>query len=247
MRARRAAIFIAAALLALAACSSAETASVSPGTGGSAPDGGAFDGGSGSSDVDVDVDADTATPADAGPYATGVVSFSAGQCAGFGADKMPKIVLGPPVGGGHDKGSTNVLSLGTGGEIVLSFEPNVIVDGPGVDFIVFENAFFANGSDKPFAEIAEVSVSEDGQTWKTFPCTATAYPWGACAGWHEVPREASLDPAKAGGDQYDLADVGATRAKYVRIVDKGGQACDPASNPKTNGFDLDAVGIVHAE
>lgn len=183
------------------------------------------------------------------PYATRVVSFSPGKCAGFGASKMPKIVLGPPAGGGHDQGSTDVVSLGTGGEIVLSFEPNVLVDGPGVDLLVFENAFYASGADKPFAEIGEVSVSEDGQTWHTFPCTATEYPWGSCAGWHEVSKEdsMSLDPAKVGGDPFDLADIGVKRVKFVRIVDKGNQACNPTSGIKNNGFDLDAMAALHLE
>ena len=54
---------------------------------------------------------------------------------------MPDIVLGPPVGGGALAGSLDVVSLGFSGEIVLCFEPNAIVDGPGADFIVFENAF----------------------------------------------------------------------------------------------------------
>ena len=147
-------------------------------------------------------------------FATRVVSFDPGPCAGFGQQRFPDIVLGPPVGGGDGMGSLDVLSLGTGGEIVLSFEPNAIVDGPGVDFIVFENAFLAAGDPQnPAAELAEVSVSEDGVTWTTFPCTATAYPYGACAGWRTVkssPRNgiSPVNPALAGGDPFDLADVG---------------------------------------
>ena len=201
----------------------------------------------GTKEIEVD-DAGDAGHDDIPPFATRVVSFTPGKCAGFGNAKMPKVVLGAPVGRGQTEGSTDVVSLGTGGEIVLSFEPNVLVDGPGVDLLVFENAFFSNGADKPFAEIAEVSVSEDGVTWKTFPCTATQYPWGQCAGWHSVAKDStSLDPAVIGGDPFDLADIGVTRAKFVRIVDKGGQACNPASNPKTNGFDLDAIAAVHVE
>ena len=58
---------------------------------------------------------------------------------------MPGIVEGPPVGGGTDHGSTDVVSLGSGGSIVVSFAPNAIVDGPGADFIVFENPFWIGG------------------------------------------------------------------------------------------------------
>lgn len=195
---------------------------------------------------------------DAGPtdpeanvrYATKVVSFSPGPCAGFGQEDMPNIVLGPPKGAGDETGSFDVLSLGKGGEIILSFEPSAIVDGPGVDFIVFENAFFA-GKDptKPNAELGEVSVSDDGENWSTFPCTAKAAPYGDCAGWHPVYAPSAndpqaLDPSTAGGDPFDLATVGLTRARFVRIKDKANQRCTSATG-NTNGFDLDAIGAIH--
>lgn len=259
-----AATLLAASVAVLACSSSSEPAAASSSRNPGVLDGGAFEATGDDDDVlpnptnDVPivklpdggtktVDEDSGVKEVVPPYATKVVSFAPGKCAGFGASKMPNIVLGPPAGGGEDKGSTDVVSLGTGGEIVLSFEPNVLVDGPGPDLLVFENAFYASGADKPFAEIAEVSVSEDGSTWHTFPCTATAYPWGSCAGWHTVSPEASssLDPAQAGGDPFDLADLGVSRARFVRIVDKGGMGCNPVSNPKTNGFDLDAIAALH--
>lgn len=188
-------------------------------------------------------------------FVTNVVSFTPGDCAGFGIPKMPGIAQGPPVGAGALAGSLDVVSLGVRGEIVVSFGSNAIVDGPGVDFIVFENAFYANGDpERIAADLGEVSVSDDGSTWKTFPCTRSAQPpYGACAGWHPVysaPQSGAspVDPAVAGGDPYDLADVGVTRARYVRIRDVGGATC-PAEPPKpTNaGFDLDAIAIVNAD
>jgi hypothetical protein len=187
-------------------------------------------------------------------FVTKVVSFTPGDCAGFGMTKMPDIVEGPPVGGGDDLGGLDVLTLGFGGEIVLSFEPNAIVDGPGPDFIVFENPFYAGGDrTKPNAELGEVSASEDGVTWKTFPCTARSFPYGSCAGWHPVYSApdngiSPVDPKTAGGDAFDLADVGLSRARFVRVRDLGTVPCPP--NPdKTNnvGFDLDAIAIVNAE
>ena len=51
------------------------------------------------------------------PYATEVVSFTAGEHAGFGDDAMPSIVLGAPEMGPPAKGSLDVFSLGVGGEI----------------------------------------------------------------------------------------------------------------------------------
>jgi hypothetical protein len=185
-------------------------------------------------------------------FVTRVVSFEPGECAGFGIPFMPDVVLGPPFGGGALAGSTDVVSLGSGGKIVLSFEPGAIADGPGPDFIVFENAFWAGGDPaRVFAEPGEVSVSDDGVAWKTFPCTAKAAPFGACAGWHPVysaPNNgiSAVDPAVAGGDAFDLADVGLPRARFVRIVDKGGSVCPPPPDrPNTNGFDLDAIAIVN--
>ncbi len=197
-------------------------------------------------------------------FVTGVVSLDRHECTGFGASSMPGIVEGPPVGGGRDRGSTDVVSLGSGGSIVVSFAPNAIVDGPGVDFIVFENPFWVGGNSSDiYAEPGEVSVSDDGVTWFTFPCSpaldsqsahgmGVAPPYGQCAGWHVVYSTPTngispFDSTVAGGDAFDLADLGITRAQYVRIVDKTNEECPESGGPDTNGFDLDAVSIVNAE
>jgi hypothetical protein len=192
---------------------------------------------------------DDGLPADR--FVTGVVSFEPGPCAGFGASALPGIVEGPPHGGGAAQGSLDVVSLGVGGEIVVSFAPNTIVDGPGVDFIVFENPFDIGGNAAdPYAEPGEVSVSDDGTTWTTFPCTATSYPYGMCAGWHPVYSSpgngiSPVDPSVAGGDPFDLADVGVTEARFVRIRDRSNETCPDAGGPTSDGFDLDAVSIVN--
>jgi hypothetical protein len=187
-------------------------------------------------------------------FVTKVVSFTPGTCAGFGAAEMPAIVQGPPVGAGDLKGSFDVVSLGIGGEIVLSVEPNAIIDGPGADFIVFENAFYASGDPTvPAADLAEVSVSDDGTTWKTYPCTpGPAAPHGACAGWHPVYSApgngiSPVDPAKAGGEAYDLSTVGLASARFIRIKDLSTSSCDVMPRPINAGFDLDGVAIVNAK
>ena len=186
-------------------------------------------------------------------FATRVVSFTPGPCAGFGASVMPDIVLGPPAGAGRLKGSLDVVSLGVGGEIVLSFEPNEIVDGAGPDFIVFENAFYAGGNaSQPSADLGAVAVSADGVSWREYPCApATSAPYGACAGWHPVYASpgngvSPFDPEVAGGEAYDLADVGLSSARFVRIRDLGTATCGSEPRPVNSGFDLDAVAIVHA-
>jgi hypothetical protein len=198
-------------------------------------------------------------------FVTAVVSFTPTDCTGFGQSAMPGIVEGPPVGGGTERGSTDVVSLGSGGSIIVSFAPNAIVDGPGADFIVFENPFWIGGDpNDPYAEPGEVSVSDDGVTWTAFPCmptvdpgasdgTGVAPPYGACGGWQVVYSSpdngiSPVDPSVAGGIALDLATVGISHARYVRIVDQTQEDCpETGPRPNTNGFDLDAIAIVNAE
>lgn len=173
-----------------------------------------------------------------------VPSFEPGDAAGFGQERFPEIVFGPPLGGGTSAGSTDVLSLGKGGTIVLSFGGGAITDGPGADFIVFENAFYIGGNpDHVFAELGEVSVSEDGTTWKVFPCDVKTMK--GCAGWHPVSSNpdngiSPFDGSKAGGDDFDLAEIGVKTARFVRVRDVSN-----AGGGDTAGFDLDAIAIVN--
>lgn len=182
------------------------------------------------------------------PYARELVDFDPGEGSGFGSDKLPQIVLGPPKGRGVNAGSTDVLSLGAGGTIVLSFA-GAIVDGPGADFIVFENAFFATGDPTaPFAELGAVAVSTDAKSWHELSCEvagdgAGRYP--GCAGWNPVHiydafAAQPLVHETSGGDAFDLADFGVEDARYVRVRDLSGGGEAP-----TRGFDLDAVGVIH--
>jgi hypothetical protein len=182
------------------------------------------------------------------PFMDEVVSFKPGPHAGFGADRIPDVVLGPPQGGGLLAGGTDVLSLGIGGEIVLKSD-TPILNGAGVDFIVFENPFYAFGnSNNPFVEPAEVAVSQDGINFVSFSCDPEnrddLYP--GCAGVHPVLANSETnnidptDPVVAGGDDFDLSTVGLDWALYIRIRDLS------TSGTGTNsGFDLDAVSIVN--
>ena len=78
------------------------------------------------------------------------------------------------------EGALDVVALGTGGSITLAFVNNVIVDGPGPDFIVFENAFFCLPPDDAsddygvFAEPVIVEVSDDGVNWARHPYDAAS-------------------------------------------------------------------------
>jgi len=182
-----------------------------------------------------------------GPFATEVVSFVPGPGATFGHDQMPDIVLGPPSGAGDQRGGTDVVSLGQGGTIVLRFADG-IVDGPGPDFTVFENPFVVPGATlRYWHELGEVSVSDDGVTWVTFACDPTGpRPHTHCAGWEPVHAGAAfgfcaLDPQVSGGEAFDLAEIGVSRAQFIRIRDLDSQG---QSAPAT-GFDLDAIAVLH--
>jgi hypothetical protein len=183
--------------------------------------------------------------AQSSPFAGSVASHQFGPGQDFGQDAFPGNVLGPPYGGGASAGSLDVVSLGDGGTVVLGFTDNAIVDGPGPDLLVFENPFgFGPDPADVFAELGTVAVSADGVTWLELPCTANAPPFGTCAGWHPVFANADentidpTDPVTAGGDPFDLADVGLTEARYVRITDR---------DDLPDVFDLDAVAIVHGQ
>lgn len=199
-------------------------------------------------------------------FVSQVISFTQGTCAGFNADDVLATVSGPPQGYGAVAGSLDVVSLGGGGEIIVGFGDNAIVDGPGVDFIVFENPF--NDGSGRYVEPGEVAVSEDGVTWTAYPCTDTTQNepdggWGAtrCGGMNIVYANAltnsisPFDPATAGGDAFDLHEIGVTRAKFVRIRNivasewcpEAGWVPDGDTLPTKNGFDLDAISIVNAE
>lgn len=172
-------------------------------------------------------------------FATSVLDHRFGPGQNVNQDLFPDPIFGPP----EANQTTSVVSLGNGGFVVVGFEGNAIIDGAGPDFTVFENPLLN------FRELATVAVSEDGNTWHEFPCTADQddSDFGSCAGVARVYSSSQngidpTDPAVSGGDPYDLADLGVTRARYVRITDRvdlvGGNA---------DVFDLDAVAIINAE
>jgi hypothetical protein len=247
-------------LLSLSACSGDPEPRSPDDTGDAGRDAGVPDAGPESdAGVDAGSDGDAGTGVDAGsdagtkpadPFADRVVDYRFGDQAGFGQDRFPRVVLGPPVGAGQWAGSLDVLSLGRGGSITLEFTDVVAVDGPGVDLLVFENPFQKYNSDDFFVETGTVSVSEDGVTWFDFPCAPTdkagGYP--GCAGVRPVHSNPSngipaTDPAVAGGDGFDLATVGLARARFVRITDTGLNSYGGTSG----GFDLDAVAVVNGQ
>jgi hypothetical protein len=173
------------------------------------------------------------------PYADALVSFEPGEAAGFGQDELPDVVLGPPGGNESGSPSLDVLSLGREGVIVLRFDDLELVDGEGIDLLVFENPMAA------WIETGIVGVSEDGDTFTEWPCDPKADGYPGCAGVALVyagPDGADpTDVDAAGGDAFDLADIGVASARYVRIRDSGLNPYDGESG----GFDLDALAVVN--
>ncbi len=175
------------------------------------------------------------------PFADAVADYKIGTGGGFGSSKLPDVALGAPHGAGKMAGNTNsVLSLGCNGYIVLEMKDYIIADGPGVDFIVFENAFAG------WAEPGVVGVSNDGQNFVEFPCDAQNAPYKGCAGVSSVFSNSGdntidpTDPLTAGGDAFDLAAVDMTTARFVRVRDAGCKALGGS----TAGFDFDAISVV---
>jgi Thrombospondin type 3 repeat len=207
-------------------------------------------------------------PGRADPFLDAVVSVTIGTGGGAGSQAA---VLGPPRGGGAFTGSSDTLSLGLGGQIVVAFTDNVVVDRPGPDLTVFENPFLVSGLTTlpPYAEPGTVSVSADGVHWRTFPCAVDQPPYyPGCAGVYPVfanaddpsspsplvpstvpiadlvgvPIDQFTPPPGSGGDTFDLAMVGLAAIRFVRI--------DASQIDRRlgglSGFDLDAMAGVHS-
>lgn len=178
-----------------------------------------------------------------------VFAFSPGSGQNIGQDSayFPQNVLGLPDPNATPTSPSSspyeILSLGEKGAIVLGWKNYVLVDGPGPDFIVFENAFYY-GNNQVFAEPGIVSVSKDGIQFYTFPFDTLTLV--GCAGMTPTNGAANpFDPTQAGGDAFDLSTIGIDSIRYIRIED----FCwyikqdpnHPYYSPLLSGFDLDAI------
>ena len=186
-----------------------------------------------------------------------------GPLASFGTGAQ---ALGPA---DADVDPANVVSLGDGGTITLSFN-QPIANGPGADFAVFENGFSVGGN-IGFLELAFVDVSSDGKNFVRFPAvslTPTASQIASFGTLDSTNINNLAGKYVAGfGTPFDLSDLPDTPASldlnninYVRITDvignvgSGPQSLDSLGNPindpyptpfPSGGFDLDAVGVMN--
>jgi hypothetical protein len=165
------------------------------------------------------------------------------QAFGHGAEYFPANVLGSVDTGVSPTTPAStpqtVCSIGKGGYIALGFEP-AIIDGPGADFTVFENVLVVQATGAIFDEWMIVSVSNDGVNWVDFPYD-TLLGTGMAG---RTPTAATgadyLDPSQSGGDSYDLAAIGLSQARYVRVTD-----ATRWQDALRLAADLDAIGAIH--
>ena len=195
-----------------------------------------------------------------------------------GAD--PSMAYGDPMravngvrGGGATMGSTDVYSLNytTRPYVTLRWSGRRVTNGPGADFVVFENAFrVPTSADDYFMDPIVVAVSLDGQRWVELPHHYAAHDprsysariedWVGFAGVTPVlvnddtNRMSWLDP-RAGGDAFDLdelpttgdaAEIRAMGFRFVRltsaaIVVNPDTGADYPHDPIANGADIDGV------
>lgn len=160
--------------------------------------------------------------------------------------------------------STDVVSLGDAGEIVLAFE-YPIKDGAGPDFAVFENSFSHD-----YLEFAHVEVSTDGVNFVRIPSesaiqtsTQTGTYGTTLPDWvHNLAGKY----IQGYGTPFDLTDIEDSTGinldsiNYVKIIDvigtidgnfgtfdsQGTIINDPYPSAfESGGFDLDAVAVIH--
>ncbi len=171
-----------------------------------------------------------------------------GQNAGQDEKYFPANIFGCPDTAARENlpasSAEDVCSLGLGGEIVVGFKGYEIVDGPGADFTIFENAFLNPVTNKVFVEPARISVSYDGINFVDFPFDTLTLK--GCAGI--TPTNGDKDcfnSAESGGDSFDLAALGLQKIRYIKIKDISKILLDnpehPYYDPIISGFDLDAV------
>jgi len=218
---------------------------------------GSDDDSSNSDDDSMTIDDDGGSNLDPLRFAVEVVDYHIGVNGGYGESKLPGSVLGPPAGKGdfsQQESDDQVLSLGHGGYIVLRLGYEII-DGDGIDFIIFENPFKPSGlDDVVFTEAAVVEVSQDGIDWHRFPFDYNPdgpgdAPYANPVNFHGLagitpvyanPNEGidPLNPEVSGGDGFDLADVGLEKAAYVKIIDTGCNIKAPGTQIVDDNGDL---------
>jgi hypothetical protein len=173
-----------------------------------------------------------------------------GQNAGQGPAFFPRNVLGIPDPRASDSTPSTdpreVCSIGLGGELIIGFKNAVVVDGPGIDLVIFENAF-RYGRGRIYAEPARIELSLDGVVWHRVPFDSATL--NGCAGVTPTSGRDPFDPTVSGGDGVDLAELGLDSIRWVKLVDVTSIILNDPSHafydPTLSGADIDAVVGIH--
>ncbi len=179
-----------------------------------------------------------------------VFSFTpgTGQNAGQSAQYFPQNIFGIPSRTANstvpESSPAEICSLGFGGEIIVGFKGHYLYDGPGPDFIIFENVFINPLTKKMFVEPAVISVSQDGVNYIQFPYNPETLE--GCAGLTPTNGDQNpFDPNLSGGDKFDIADLGLSMISHIKITDISEQIKNNKQHkyydPIISGFDLDAL------
>lgn len=183
----------------------------------------------------------------------------------IGDTSLGKVFIGDPGNVPGPADGTSIISLGDGGQAIVSFNPT-IGDGPGFDFAVFENSFSDN-----FLELAFVEVSSDGVNFFRFPATSNLPTDTQFGPFDDISDASKIDNLagkyRAGfGTPFDLQQLAGTPGlditaiTHVRVLDVIG-SLDPnfatydqfgtaINDPyptgfPSGGFDLEAIGVIH--
>lgn len=183
------------------------------------------------------------------------VYYSGSNKATFGS---PSDAVGPAT-----NLTTDVVSLGDSGIAIATFGASIL-NGPGPDFVIFEN-----GLSNTFLELAHVEVSSDGVNYYRFPShseTQTNTPIGGfgmlepsflynLAGKYRVGFGTPFDLEEL----KDSAGLNVNQVTHVKIIDAvgtlgakgttdsyGNKINDPYPTPfNSGGFDLNGVGVIN--
>ena len=195
-------------------------------------------------------------------WATGYVNYNVGSYTDA-TWQTPGNALGQATGRADDN-SYNIVSLGRGGDITLTFDM-VISNGAGYDFAVFENGFFLEGSDTmAFLELGFVEVSSDGTNFFRFDNDSKT---SSTVGSQDLVDTTNITGycskyAQGYGTPFDLADLAGVSpllninaVTHVKIVDiigdgtytdsSGDVIYDPFPTIGSAGVDLDAIGVIN--
>jgi Secretion system C-terminal sorting domain len=218
----------------------------------------------------ADLSGTTAIPAGSNSF----VDWASGCVVQRGPMNIANPSLGLATAGADSAGTgpsdAVTVSLGDGGNANLTFNHS-IYNGPGADFAVFENGFMVNDSNIAFLELGFVEVSTDGVHYIRFP--ATTYVQDTAQLNNDGGMDCAQINNLAGkyvahyGTPFDLNELvdspglDVNNVNYIKIIDvvgsvdsaygsrdhNGRMINDPWPTPFAScGFDLDAIGVIHA-